>query len=484
MGTYNDLREWMKLVDDLGELRTIRGAHWDLELGAIADEVFHMDPGPAVVFDDVPGYRSGFRNLVNCMGSFPRVAVTLGLEPTNNGLALLDAWRKKRATMTMTPAEPVATGPVMQNVQRGKEVDLSVFPTPKWHEDDGGRYLGTGCAVLTKHPDTDWINLGCYRVQVQDDQHVAVMTSPGKHGAIHRQLWAEKGEPMPIAVSIGQDPLLMVAAFGGQGWGECEYDFAGAVKGRAIEVIPGPVTGLPIPAAGDIVIEGFMLPEKRPEGPFGEWLGYYASGARPDNVIKIEGVYYQDDPIILGQPPMKPPSGYALANSFLRSADVWEQLLAAGLGGITGVWSHQLPGVVAVSMKPAYGGHAVQVGQVTSNCQAGAYLNRMVIVVDDDIDPSDLGELMWAVCTRADPEKDYHVTTNCWSSALDPLVSPEQRDKRDFTNSRVIIDATRPFSWRNEFPKVNAVSPTMRAEMLQKWGDVIEGLRVSTRSTV
>src|SRR5690606_38358983 len=113
-----------------------------------------------------------------------------------------------------------------------------------------------------------------------------------------------------------------------------------------------------------------------------------------------------------------------------------------------------------------------------------AYLNRIVIVVDDDIDPSDLGEVMWAVCTRADPQKDYHVTTNCWSSALDPLVSPEQRQKRDFTNSRVIIDATRPYSWRNEFPKVNAVSPELRAQILEKWENTLAELRTAVKHRV
>jgi 4-hydroxy-3-polyprenylbenzoate decarboxylase len=97
----------------------------------------------------------------------------------------------------------------------------------------------------------------------------------------------------------------------------------------------------------------------------------------------------------------------------------------------------------------------------------------MVIVVDDDIDVSDMGELMWAVCTRADPATDYHVMTNCWSSALDPLLTPEKREKKNFSNSRVIIDATRPYSWRDEFPKVNAVSKELRAEILKKWGDVI-----------
>jgi 4-hydroxy-3-polyprenylbenzoate decarboxylase len=134
-----------------------------------------------------------------------------------------------------------------------------------------------------------------------------------------------------------------------------------------------------------------------------------------------------------------------------------------------------VPGMLAVSIKQRYGGHAVQVGTLASEVQASAYLRRMVVVVDDDIDVTDMGELMWAVCTRADPAKDYHVNTNCWSSALDPLLTPEKREKKDFSNSRVVIDATRPFSWRDEFPKVNTVSRELREAILKKWGDAIFG---------
>jgi len=213
------------------------------------------------------------------------------------------------------------------------------------------------------------------------------------------------------------------------------------------------------------------------EGPFGEWLGYYASGARPEPVVRIQGVYYRDDPVILGQPPVKPPSGYQLATCFLRSADLWEQLEAAGLPGITGVWSHQVPGLYVVGIKQGFGGHAMQAAMLAAQCKTSAYLSRMIVVVDDDIDVSDLGEVMWAVCTRADPAKDYTIFSDCWSSPLDPLITPEDREQRNFVNSRVIINATRPYRWRHQFPKVNAVSPELRSQVLQKWEDAVAQMR-------
>ncbi len=477
--TYTDLRDWMAIVDSFGELQSVRGAHWNLELGALTDEAFHVENGPAVVFDDVPGYPSGFRNLVNCLGSRARIGLTLGLETSGSGMDLLLQWRARRREMQPTPTETVADGPVMQNRQHGKKVSLDTFPSPFWHEDDGGRYIGTGCAVITRHPETDWVNLGAYRVMVEDDQHVAIYISPGKHGDLHRQYWDARNERMPVAVSIGHDPLLLVAAFTGTPTGYSEYRFAGAVKGRPIPVIEGPVTGLPIPADAEIVIEGYMLEEERLEGPFGEWLGYYASGARPERVVKIEGVYYRDDPIILGQPPVKPPSGYQLPSCFLRSADLWEQLEAAGLPGITGVWSHQIPGLYAVSIKQGFAGHAMQAGMLAAQCKSSAYLSRIIVVVDEDIDVSNLGELMWAMSTRADPATAYHVFPDSWSSALDPLIPPENREQKHFVNSRVVVNATRPYRWRAEFPKVNAVSPSLRKDVAHKWATVIEQMHRS-----
>jgi 4-hydroxy-3-polyprenylbenzoate decarboxylase len=473
MQTYRDLRQWMEIVDGMGELQTVRGAHWNLELGAITDAAYHVRGGPAVLFDDIPDYPSGYRVLINTLGSLNRLALTLGLEPAGDAVSLLHRWRAKKQRMRPTPPELVSSGPLMQNVQRGDDVKLGVFPTPFWHEEDGGRYLGTGCAVITRHPETDWINLGAYRVMVHDDNHAAVYISPGKHGDLHRQVWDKRGEPMPVAVSIGHDPLMLVAGFTGTAIGVGEYDIAGAIKEGPINVIQGPVTGLPLPADAEIAIEGYMLPETRLEGPFGEWLGYYASGARPERVVKIEGVYFRDDPIIHGAPPVKPPSGYQFPSCFLRSADLWGQLEAAGLPGLTGVWSHEIPGLYAVSIKQMFAGHAMQAGMLAAQCKTAAYLSRVIVVVDEDIDVSDLGELQWAMCTRADPATAYHTFPDCWSSPLDPLITPEHREQKYYANSRVIINATRPYRWRDEFPKVNAVSPEYRRQIAEKWGETL-----------
>src|SRR3990170_268899 len=169
------------------------------------------------------------------------------------------------------------------------DVDMHEFPAPKWHELDGGNYLGTAGLVITRDPDEGWVNLGTYRVQVHDRDTVGFYISPGKHGRIMREKYWAKGEPCPVAMCFGMDPLLLHVASTGLPWGASEYDYAGGIKGQPIEVIKGPVTGLPIPAAAEIVIEGLSYPgDMQMEGPFGEFAGYYASGERKEPIVKVK----------------------------------------------------------------------------------------------------------------------------------------------------------------------------------------------------
>ncbi len=116
---------------------------------------------------------------------------------------------------------------------------------------------------------------------------------------------------------------------------------------------------------------------------------------------------------------------------------------------------------------------------LAAQCKSSAYLSRIIVVVDEDIDVSNLGELMWAMSTRADPATAYHVFPDSWSSALDPLIPPENREQKHFVNSRVVVNATRPYRWRAEFPKVNAVSPSLRKDVAHKWATVIEQMHRS-----
>jgi 4-hydroxy-3-polyprenylbenzoate decarboxylase len=210
------------------------------------------------------------------------------------------------------------------------------------------------------------------------------------------------------------------------------------------------------------------------EGPFGEWTGYYASGSREEPVIDIKAVYYRNDPIILGAPPNKPPYEAHRYRIYLRSALLRREIRLAGVPDVSAAWCHGVGGcrlLNVVSIKQRYPGHARQAGHVAAMCRAGAYLGRIVIVVDDDIDITDLNEVMWAVCTRSDPERSLDIIKRAWSGPLDPAIHP---DEKGF-NSRLIIDACRPFEWRDQFPHAIGPDPAYKRETRDKWGWILRG---------
>ena len=205
-------------------------------------------------------------------------------------MSLVRSIKDKLKDLKLIPPKFVKEGPFLENVLEGEDINAFMFPAPKWNELDGGRYLGTGGVDITRDPDDGSINLGTYRVQIHDKDTLGFYISPGKHGRIHRDKCFSRGEPCKTALAIG-DPLFLVAGGLEFPFGQSEYDFIGGMKGEPVEVIEGPYSGLPIPAGAEIVIEGESYPnETKMEGPFGEFTGYYASGARPEPFFKIKTI--------------------------------------------------------------------------------------------------------------------------------------------------------------------------------------------------
>jgi UbiD family decarboxylase len=321
------------------------------------------------------------------------------------------------------------------------------------------------------------LNAGAYRMQVQNEgRSASINIEAGKHGAAHVRAWFAKEGRAPVTVSLGHDPLLLVVAGTEVPTGVSELEYAGAVLGRRIEVIDGEVTGLPIPAGSELAVEGWLYPERRePEGPFGEWTGYYSGSKEPILTLDVERVYHRDDPILLGAPPGKPPHDYSYMRSVMKSAMIQDALIRCGLPGVEGVWAHEAGGgrqLLAVSIKQQYAGHARQAAYLTAQLPSAAYMNKFVIVVDDDVDPRSLNDVMWAVCTRTDPADDIEVMRNTWGSRVDPLRAPGGAP----FNTRAVIDACRPWTRLADFPKVAEAGRELLDAVLKKWPDVLGGI--------
>jgi UbiD family decarboxylase len=469
---YRDLREFIELVDRLGALRRIDGADPRFEIGGITEVAAGLADCPALLFDRIKGYRSGYRVFSNATTNVQRAALALGLAPTLRPLDALTAWMEKRKSLRPLGPVSVKTAAFAENTQTGADVDIARFPAPIWHRHDGGPFIGSGSIVVMRDPDDGWINASIYRVQVHGRNQVTVQFDHGgRHGAIIAKKYWDRGESCPIAVVHGEDPALFIAGFEYLPDGRSEYEFAGAIKGAPIEVCAGPLTGLPLPAHAEIVFEGRLLPMSEatlPEGPFGEFTGYYAAAARPGPVMEVTAVHHRNDPILLGSPPMKPPR-FHFGLPF-RAATIWSNLEAAGVTDVTGVWQHVSQLMTVVALRQRYDGHAKRAGLVAA---AHSYMARIVVVVDDDIDPSNLADVMWAVTTRCEPSDNIDVLRNAWSSALDPRIAPADKDRGVTSHSKAIIEACRPFAWRDKFPTPSALSGEEARAIEEKWGKLL-----------
>ena len=476
---YNDVREWIEQAKKIGELKVIEGADPNIEVGTIG-QINAKNEGPALVFTKLKGYDESFRILINSMVNIKTVNLTFGLPIETSIQEAVEALRVKAGEWTETardfPPNFVSSGPILENVEEGVEVDLEKFPAPLWHEFDGGRYIGTGVGVVTRDPDTGELNMGTYRVQLHDSRTVGFYISPGKHGRMHRDKYFARGEPCPVAMIFGFDPLNFALSASEIPRGSFELEYLGAIRGEPIPVIEGRITGLPIPATAEIAIEGFADPiETKLEGPFGEWTGTYGSDARQEPFVKVDALYYRNDPIILASPPSKSTyNDHGFFRSVWRSALLYNEIEKAGIPEVKGVWCPPFGGsrqFVVVSIKQSYPGHATEVGHIASQTRAGAYAGRYVVVVDDDINPYDIDDVMWAVCTRSDPlEIDF--IKRAWSTPLDPRI---RKPTDSYHNSRGIIYAVKPYEWFKDFPRTALENDELRREVFSKWNRHFEG---------
>jgi len=466
-----DLRGWIAEVSSLGELAYLTGASSYLEMGALTDIARKEKPSRALLFDEIVGYPKGYRVLTNALGSLNRFSLAVNLPLHLTKTELLKLWSEKIHQDTRIDPIPVKESPLFENIHEGKAVNLEEFPAPHWHREDGGRYIGTAAAVVTRNLEGTMINVGCYRVAIVDRNHLAVYISPGKHGRLHIEEHFAAGKPCPVAISFGHHPVVFLAAtayFQHRREME-EYAWAGGLLGEPLSMVFTKIHNLPVPAHGEIVIEGTFLPDKTvKEGPFGEWTGYYAHSIREVPLLEVEMVYHRDYPIVLGHPPGKARGATDIFRILTQAAQIKEAIKAAGIPGIKEVWCLEPGGgrfFIAVSIEQMYPGHARQVGLMAAQCGPGAYMNKYVVVVDEDIDVTDLEDVLWAICTRSDPARSIEILRRCRSGPLDVAIPLEEKG----FNTRAIIDCCRPYEERHRFPRVVETAPELIEQVKTRW---------------
>lgn len=428
------MRQYMKRLEERGDLITIdREVDPKHELAAVT-KVIQDKLGKAVLFKNVKGTK--FPVLTNIYGTRERLAELIDIDPADfckqwNNLASLgsDGTGNRPVLMESDPYERV-------------ECKLSDLPLITYSEHDVGPYF-TSAMFIAKDPDTGVGNLSFHRSMYVNDGELRCRLAPRHHLTIYHEKAEAKGEYLEAAMLIGPPATSFLTAAAPIPYDSDELEVAAQLANRDIPMRKCKHIDLEVPAETEIVIEGRFIPnERRAEGPFGEFMGYYTPEG-PNAVFEVLGVTVRKDAIfhsiLCGSPEE------VLALDLSISANIYQRLNAT-LPGILDVACQPFVSHAIVQIKPQYEGHARQV--MLGTIGAEPTWSKVITVVDDDVDIHDMSDVMWAVLTRSRPDKDMLIIPDTPSFYRDPL--------KDHWG-RLLIDATKPFGREEEFERKRLV---------------------------
>jgi 4-hydroxy-3-polyprenylbenzoate decarboxylase len=461
----NDLRDFIAACEKQGDLlRISTKVDWELELSHVA-KMNEESLGPALLFENVkdhsiPVFSSAFTTP-------SRMALALRRPVHESMCDLARAWMELTSKDLIKP-KVVSSGPVLDNVIDGDRVNMLDFPVPLFSKLDGGRFIGTAVSLITRDPDSGWTNIGTYRMQLHDGKRCGVQMIKGKHGDLMLQKYKKLGKKMPALAVVGGDPLMFLVGSTMVPFETDEYDIIGALRGSPIEVIEGALTGLPMPAHAEIVLEGEIDPaELMVEGPFGEYTGYYSGEPSPKVFLDVKRILHRDNPIFWACVVGRPINDVNMIQSLNRTASLWSDLKAMKIPGIKSVY---IPASstgrywAVVSVKQQYPGHAMQVGTAVISTTTGSYGLKGVIVVEDDIAADAWDQVMWSLSVRYDPLRSTQIINRGRSTPLDPSLPIEAR----YITSRIIMDACTPFEWKSK-PQPVLMDDSMIDKVRDRW---------------
>ena len=457
---YRDLRSYLELLETAGLLKHIT-AEVDLkhEVGAICARSGE-EQGPALMFDTIKGY-AGKRLVSNIISTLDQLAIALNTDPDPDTIynRIVDGMANR------IPSVTVETGPCKEEKYLGDDVNLYEFPTPWWHELDGGQYIATAAGIITRDPDTGVLNMGTYRCMILDKNH---LTLSGQVMARDVRRYDARNEPTQVAVVIGMDPLLTLASgtpVPVDANRHMEYEAAGAWRGSATELVKCETSDLLVPAQAEIVIEGEIPPGARTvEGPHGEAAGFYGQNLAA-GLINVKCITHRHNPI-----------NYGII--CLLEEDYPRWILRSGSCLYSLKYEKEMSNVTSVYF-PEIGGRSWGLAVVAADIQdpdepkriiRAAWEivpHRWVIVVDPDCDVRSWPEVIWRACTSADPERDI-------LRGPDVPVPEVRRSEMDIDSevpSPIGIDATFKYKFSN-IPPINKVSRELTSKVAGRWAEL------------
>lgn len=475
-----DLREYIERLEQYGELQRITAeVDWNLEAGAITRRAIELG-APAPLMTRIKGYPEGYGLLgapvagskVKGNKSWRRMAIALEMDPDCTYWDVVEEVSQR----IRHPLKPVfvSDGPCKENIKIGKDVNLFEFPIPMQHDGDGGRYLSFHM-IIFKDPDTDWVNWSMYRVMIQTRNKFGGHLLPFQHGGyIYYNKYESRDKPMPFCIVVGGEPLNTVVGALGVPFGVNEVDIAGGLRREPAELIRAETVDLYVPATAEVVFEGEIYPHERwEEGPYAEYHGYMAGPRLPAPVYRVKCITHRTNPIMPFCCTGTPIDDCAAINSIdypgelmrvMKEERGWPVRRVAVPGG-------SICNTVVVSVKPPYPNFAKHVADELAATKAGA-INPKIIVVDEDVDPSNVEEVFHAMATRLHPGRGIHTTEYAPGHSVAAFYS--LRERQFGLGAQAWLDCTWPKDWPSDsIPKEtsfgNSYSQDTQDMVLKRW---------------
>ena len=432
---FEDLSGFVESLEKIDQLKRITTrVSVDLEIAEILRRVMYKNEGPAVLFENVEGYKIPV--LGNAFGSLRRLKIALDMENFEeigermsaltrlkipHGLLNKFKMLPKLSEIADYGPKSVNSGPITEIIETSNP-SLNILPIIKSFPKDSGRFITFGITV-TKNPETQVRNMGVYRLQVIDSKKAIMHWQIHKRGALHYQMNKENSQKTEVAIVIGADPATVFSAVAPVPEGLDKFLFAGITRKKGIELVKCRTIDVEVPAAAEIVLEGYVDPsELNVEGPFGDHTGYYTP-PEPFPTFTLTGIMMRKNPIylttVVGKPILEDAYiGKVIERSFLPLVRLFQPEVVDFSMPPAG-W---FQGLAIVSIKKRYPGQAKKVmmglwgmGQLS--------LTKILIVVDQDVNVHDMNDVIWAVTTRADPKRDTMLIDNAPTDTLDPASS-------------------------------------------------------------
>lgn len=423
-----DLRQFIQLLENENELLRIKDeVDLKFDISGYIRNTSDVE-GPALLFENVKGHSmpvigglySSRRLMLKALGTTEEKAANHYLEAMQNR------------------SEPrlVETGPCKEVIKLGSQASLADLPIPTHCEQDSGPFITAGVAI-SKDVEDGGKNASIYRFELQGDRQLGVLSPVPHHLGLHYQKAESLGQPLELAIALGVSPGVLICTQWEASYGVDELTLAGALQGQELEVVRCETVDLEVPATAEIIIEGIMHPNKRQmEGPFGEYTGYYTA-AHPKPYMEVTAITHRRDAIFHTALTGMPTTDNHVLKMIPMDASCYA-FLKQRFPGVKKVHFHSAGGVgllavVAIKQNTKYEARNMLATMLS------AQGTKVVIAVDEDVNVLNLDEVMWAVCTRSQPDRDLIVLPRTAAFQLDPS-APEHG-----VTATMGIDATKPY---------------------------------------